>query len=117
MLFRSLIEPKLASRILIENGGGPGVSTVDAIICPTHNYIQRDDTDNTSVTSDGNGPPIHSNHMNCNSLSSKSINIQAAVIHVIGDFVQSIGVFTSALIIKFYVSTFELFVNLLCKFI
>lgn len=95
----------MASRVLIENGG-PGVSTVDAIICPTHSYIQRDDIDNISASGDGNGHQMHSNHMNCNKLSSKSINIQAAVIHVIGDFVQSIGVFTSAVIIKFYVSAY-----------
>lgn len=36
--------------------------------------------------------------------SKKNINIQAAVIHVLGDFIQSIGVFVAALVIKIYVS-------------
>lgn len=36
--------------------------------------------------------------------SKKNINIQAAVIHVLGDFIQSIGVFIAALVIKIYVS-------------
>lgn len=35
---------------------------------------------------------------------SQNINVQAAIVHVIGDLVQSIGVFVSSLIIKFYVS-------------
>ncbi|KAK6619939.1 hypothetical protein RUM44_006339 [Polyplax serrata] len=33
---------------------------------------------------------------------SQNINVQAAIVHVIGDLVQSIGVFVSSLIIKFY---------------
>lgn len=36
--------------------------------------------------------------------SKRNINIQAAVIHVLGDFIQSIGVFIAALVIKIYVS-------------
>lgn len=39
-----------------------------------------------------------------NEFSKRNINIQAAVIHVLGDFIQSIGVFAAALVIKFYVS-------------
>jgi zinc transporter 2 len=34
-----------------------------------------------------------------------NINMRAAVIHVVGDLVQSVGVFVSAIVIKFYVST------------
>jgi zinc transporter 2 len=33
----------------------------------------------------------------------KNINVRAAVIHVLGDLIQSIGVLVSAFIIKFYV--------------
>jgi zinc transporter 2 len=33
-----------------------------------------------------------------------NINVRAAVIHVLGDLIQSIGVLVSAFIIKFYVS-------------
>lgn len=36
--------------------------------------------------------------------SKRNINIQAAVIHVLGDFIQSIGVFVAALVIKIHVS-------------
>jgi len=32
--------------------------------------------------------------------SSKNINVQAAIIHVIGDFVQSVGVLVAAILIK-----------------
>jgi Co/Zn/Cd efflux system component len=31
---------------------------------------------------------------------SKNINVQAAIIHVIGDFVQSVGVLVAAILIK-----------------
>jgi len=34
------------------------------------------------------------------SISSKNINVQAAIIHVIGDFVQSVGVLLAAILIK-----------------
>ncbi|KAL0268624.1 UNVERIFIED_CONTAM: hypothetical protein PYX00_010484 [Menopon gallinae] len=37
-----------------------------------------------------------------NSQGHQNINVQAAIIHVLGDLVQSIGVFISSLIIKFY---------------
>lgn len=41
---------------------------------------------------------------NTTEFSKKNINIQAAVIHVLGDFIQSIGVFVAAIVIKIYVS-------------
>lgn len=101
---RSLLEAKHTSKILIESHASH-VSVTDASICPTHNYLQRDDADNTSMCNDDGAhhQHVHSHHVN-NNLGTRSINIQAAVIHVIGDFIQSIGVFTSAVIIKFYVS-------------
>lgn len=43
--------------------------------------------------------------------SKKNINIQAAVIHVLGDFIQSIGVFVAAIVIKIYVSSFFTFME------
>ena len=36
--------------------------------------------------------------------SSKNINVQAAIIHVIGDFVQSVGVLLAAILIKIKVN-------------
>lgn len=42
--------------------------------------------------------PGHSHEEN--NKSTKNINIQAAMIHVIGDFVQSIGVLLAAILIK-----------------
>lgn len=35
---------------------------------------------------------------------SENINVQAAFLHVLGDFIQSVGVIIAAVIIKFYVS-------------
>lgn len=103
-LFRSLIEQKSTNRI-DETSSGVGT---DITICPTHNLISN--SENASDASDENDYQHHHDyhhhhhHHHSHNLSSKSINIQAAVIHVIGDFIQSIGVFTSAIIIKFYVS-------------
>lgn len=100
------MEPKHASKILIDSHAN-NMSVTDASICPTHNYIQREDIDNTSECSvdDPQYRHLHTHHVNNNNLGTRSINIRAAVIHVIGDFIQSIGVFTSAVIIKFFVST------------
>lgn len=84
----------------------------DGSICPLHNYVHRDSSENTPTSSDteelhhrfhGNGSHHH-DHGHAHDFASKNINIQAAVIHVIGDFIQSVGVFVSAVIIKYYVS-------------
>lgn len=52
----------------------------------------------------------HPSHMHSHQMpenqAGQNINVRAAMIHVIGDLVQSIGVFLSSLIIKFYVSFF-----------
>lgn len=104
-------------------------------ICPRHHYVHRDSSEHTPITSSDSedmhdhhhhhnhhhhhhqhrhslANHLHSNHSrHSHDFSTKNINIQAAVIHVIGDFVQSIGVFISAIIIKNYVSwtlTFKL---------
>lgn len=37
----------------------------------------------------------------------ENINVRAAVVHVLGDLIQSTGVFISALVIKLYVSLFQ----------
>lgn len=97
---RSLIEPRTSNNRALMDATSSSVGT-DISICPTHNLIRRDSSDNISEASDENVYQHHSNHL---STRTRSINIQAAVIHVIGDFIQSIGVFTSAVIIKFYVS-------------
>lgn len=48
----------------------------------------------------------HSHHISIleNSSPTQNLNVRAAIIHVIGDLVQSVGVFVSSVIIKFYVS-------------
>lgn len=87
-------------------------------ICPIHHYVHRDSSEHTPITS-SDSEDLHDhhhhhrpsivNHLHGNhshDFSPKNINIQAAVIHVIGDFIQSIGVFISAVIIKYYVSLF-----------
>ena len=52
----------------------------------------------------------HHHHENAvkPSISSKNINVQAALIHVIGDFVQSVGVLLAAILIKIKVSELEM---------
>lgn len=96
-ILRSLIETKASSKKFVDTT--QTTLTVEGSICPSHNYVHRDSSDYTYVSSEDDGHPQDHSH----NFSSKNINIQAAVIHVIGDFVQSIGVFTSAVIIKFYV--------------
>lgn len=96
-------------------------------ICPVHHYIHRDSSEHTPIgssdsediherntswdfTSHHHQHASYSSHMNhTHDFSSKNINIQAAVIHVVGDFIQSIGVFISAVIIKYFVSLFSIF--------
>lgn len=55
-----------------------------------------------------NASTIESNHSDTSSdviiKDGPNINVRAAFIHVIGDFIQSIGVFIAALIIYFKVS-------------
>lgn len=110
-----------------DNGGGgdndlPNGSSLE--ICPIHMYVHRDSSEHTPITS-SDSEDLHEHHhhhhhrnglvnglhhlhgqqsRHSHDFSSKNINIQAAVIHVIGDFIQSIGVFISAIIIKNYVS-------------
>ena len=50
----------------------------------------------------------HSHSRNEQSKSSDNINVRAAVIHVIGDFVQSVGVLCAAILIKLKVCPFLL---------
>lgn len=49
-----------------------------------------------------NSQHMHSHQISDNNQAGQNINVRAAMIHVIGDLVQSIGVFLSSLIIKFY---------------
>lgn len=60
---------------------------------PHHHRGSVDSTHSSSEDSGGRG-----------SEEKQNINIRAAVIHVIGDFIQSIGVFVAALVIKMNVS-------------
>lgn len=95
--------------------------TNGSTICPIHHYVHRDSSEHTPIGS-SESEDLHDNYCSRNSFSmvhsyhlqtsnhshdfaSKNINIQAAVIHVLGDFIQSIGVFISAIVIKNYVSS------------
>lgn len=53
---------------------------------------------------------FHSHHIqtSLHANESENINVRAAIVHVIGDLLQSIGVFISSIIIKFYVSNISL---------
>lgn len=46
---------------------------------------------------------VYSLHL-FDSATERNLNLRAAMIHVIGDLVQSIGVFLASVLIKFYVS-------------
>lgn len=95
--------------------GVHGCISNGSAICSIHHYIHRDSSEHTPITSSDSEDlhdhhhhhrhalvdHLHGNHSH--DLSPKNINMQAAVIHVIGDFIQSIGVFLSAVIIKYYV--------------
>lgn len=48
--------------------------------------------------------PIDDNSRQAECKSAENINVQAAFLHVLGDFIQSIGVIIAAVIIKIYVS-------------
>lgn len=108
----SIAKDLIKTRDCITNG---------STICPIHHYVHRDSSEHTPIGS-SESEDLHDNHCRRNSFSmahshlpqtsnhshdfaSKNINIQAAVIHVLGDFIQSIGVFISAIIIKNYVSS------------
>lgn len=49
----------------------------------------------------------NSGHGHSHARSSRNMNVRAALIHVIGDLVQSIGVLVAAIIIKFWVLTIK----------
>lgn len=64
---------------------------------PTHTEIvHRCSVDSSNSSCGDSGRPVSDPKQN--------INIRAAVIHVIGDFIQSIGVLIAAIVIKLYVS-------------
>lgn len=54
--------------------------------------------------SHGNSVTHGHSHSLTSSTAENNINVRAAVIHVLGDLIQSVGVLCAALIIKFYVS-------------
>ena len=47
---------------------------------------------------------IHNNNNNNHHHKEQNMNVRSAIIHVIGDLIHSIGVFLSAVVIKFFVS-------------
>lgn len=81
-----------------------------------HNYLINNNTNHHIHSSESMDseiqlhPSDQSHNHSCNnessvaSTSAQNINIQAAAIHVIGDFIQSVGVFIAAVIIYYYVS-------------
>lgn len=64
-------------------------------------------------------PHSHGSHSHAHDHDDNNINVRAALIHVLGDIVQSIGVFIAALIIKFKVNKCFLFVKMVfgCLFV
>lgn len=68
-----------------------------------HHHRRSDSADSNSTSStvevESNDKQHHHSHND-----TENINIRAAVIHVIGDFIQSVGVFLAAVVIYYYVS-------------
>ncbi|CAF0720346.1 unnamed protein product [Adineta ricciae] len=77
------------------HGGGHGHSHNN------HSHTDNDDVLSVEITSpDHQHSHSHSHSHHKPSKSSNNINVRAAVIHVIGDFVQSVGVLCAAILIK-----------------
>lgn len=124
-----LNDEKLPINCAEETIGARGCVSNGSAICPIHHYVHRDSSEHTPIMS-SDSEDLHEHHQHRHSLvnqlhsnhsrhshdfSSKNINIQAAVIHVIGDFIQSIGVFIAAIIIKNYVSWFKVWLHFLVR--
>jgi Co/Zn/Cd efflux system component len=60
-----------------------------------HNHSHNDESLSVDIISTQNLEEVSKERQ-----SSKNINVQAAMIHVIGDFVQSVGVLVAAILIK-----------------
>lgn len=73
-----------------------------------HKNYRRTDSGDSQLTGSSSNEisdvHFHHRHDDDDHHQQKNINIQAAVIHVIGDFIQSIGVFIAAVVINYYVS-------------
>jgi len=88
-------------------GGGHNHGHGHSHSAPRNKRFQPGDVENGTPVS--NGSPPASDDSSCSSSSSAqvsiskppNINVRAAYIHVIGDFLQSVGVFAAALVIYF----------------
>jgi solute carrier family 30 (zinc transporter), member 2 len=75
-------------------------SIIDMHVCYSMGLVLH----GACASSHSHGHSHHHNHHHSADESNRNINIRAAVIHVVGDLVQSVGVFISSIVIKFYVS-------------
>lgn len=96
------------SRILNELPAANGDVVVHSDNHNNHSHYRRMDSADSNLTNSTNEmDDLHFNHHQHDDDDDhvqKNINIQAAVIHVIGDFIQSVGVFIAAVVINYYVS-------------
>jgi len=83
-----------AKIMLITSGIGVGVNIIMGCSLHQHHHTHVGQNNHADLESRGSNPK-QSVHEKTN------INVQAAFIHVIGDFVQSLGVFSAALIMYF----------------
>lgn len=70
-----------------------------------HHHHRRSDSADSSATNSTTEIESNDKSHNHSHSGTDNINIRAAVIHVIGDFIQSVGVFLAAVVIYYYVSS------------
>ena len=84
-----------ATVMLITSAIGVGVNIIMGCSLHQHGHAHGSNSSGGAEVENGSHGHAHDVHGN------ENINVKAAFIHVIGDFVQSLGVFIAALIIKF----------------
>lgn len=72
--------------------------------CSSHNHTNEDDDDLIDAVNPNVGGQLESGNGRQRQKKKVNINVRAAMVHVIGDFVQSIGVLIAAIIINYKVS-------------
>ena len=99
-----------------DHGHAHGQSTSDSLVAKEtvennnlSSHVIQDDVHLTDVCSDEDVTSPWEEEVVRKPKKEVNINVRAAFIHIIGDLIQSIGVFIAALIIKFKVSTSILF--------
>ena len=87
--------------MLITSGVGVGVNIIMGCSLHQHGHAHKENGAENAETGNVSVEGQHGHAHDAAGKEKENINVKAAFIHVIGDFVQSIGVFIAALIIHF----------------